>query len=163
MNKVKIQRRVEAVNKISNALNELVPQLQVILKDYAGEKVLKTGGTLMKKVYDKISAPIAECREKYGVRIIPCYSYGYIMLKVDTTYKTGEFSCDYENVTYYLGHIDRNILIDVLPFGKHEMIDLDSLMRDIEHYNKVKGECDEKLAKLKSKVHPTFFDELKKW
>ena len=54
MSNARLAARVKAQNRVNTAVNHVVPQLIEIFSDYVGRKVVKSGGSLLKKISDAI-------------------------------------------------------------------------------------------------------------
>tara|TARA_Y100001938_G_scaffold144900_1_gene220496 strand:- start:580 stop:1068 length:489 start_codon:yes stop_codon:yes gene_type:complete len=92
------KNKIEAVNNLNKYINKKVPQIMNILKE--GYK-LKSNGELFKKYEDKIYNIIYKNKPN-NIRCFISDTKYSSLLKIDISYKTGEFSNSYIKDYIYL-------------------------------------------------------------
>ena len=92
------KNKIEAVNNLNKYINKKVPQIMNILKE--GYKV-KSNGELFKKYKDKIYNIIYKNKPN-NIRCFISNTKNSSLLKIDISYKTGEFSNSYVKDYVYL-------------------------------------------------------------
>ena len=85
------KNKIEAVNNLNKYINKKVPKIINVLKE--GYKV-RSNGELHKKYYDKVYDIIYKNKPN-NIRCFINYTKYSSWLKIDISYKTGEFSNDY--------------------------------------------------------------------
>ena len=92
------KNKIEAVNNLNKYINKKVPQIMNVLKE--GYKI-KSNGELHKKYNDKIYDIIYKNKPN-NIRCFIDYTKYSSLLKIDISYKTGEFSNSYIKDYVYL-------------------------------------------------------------
>lgn len=152
--------------------NEIQEKAKTYFKKYVGEKILISGGVLLKKIKDDVE--FKEIINVNNYKIKPLHD-GFVSLNIFTnsggyslkivvklcfnggSYDDRTYYCVYVEHVVYVGQVENDVLQDIIEGGEIPLIDFDLQ----ENYINLFKEKSVEIKAVQEKIHHTLRDFIK--